>query len=801
MNWQAIQVKRLKFIQVYDNVVFIIIRYLAGAAGIVATSILISDLFLPISNSTIGLSLLLLSPCLLMLSFTLFVRYLKDHPAYGIAPEIIKSNPLNSFNFEALEVILSWKEHPSWQYLGETLWKNDADRAILIRLFILPEILEGFESTENISVEQLWQLVNNLVNQTQSTITLYDLVTLFLQHESIKKYLTTQNISSEEAGLVVSYYQQLDTQQHTKQFQPNGGFARGWAVSYTNLLDNYTTAITADIVRRNTFSPLYGRDKIVKEVASQLAKTSKHNVLLMGESGSGKSELFYHLAGTLLTYQTHSSLDGFQVRILHSEQLLNGAGNGQELAKLIEALFAQIIRAKNIVLYIDRIELLLDSTGEVGTADLRAILSDYLLQPQSYIVASATPETYYRLIKPNQTLSESFTVIDVKQPSVNDVPLILLSHVPNLETHYQVIFSFQALKEVTTLAARYIKDETSPQREIDLLEQVASDAATNKTQMIAAKEVDTTLSQKVKVPLQVNQTEQQTLLHLEDHLHQRVIGQDRALKAISDALLRARAGLHSSDRPIGSFLFLGPTGVGKTETAKALAESYFGSESELIRLDMTEYATDQAVEKLLGSNQNSAPGSLTVAIQQHPASVLLLDEIEKASSMVKNLLLQLIDEGRLTTNYGKLLDFTNTIIIATSNAGSEFIRDQILKGNSSEAFERPLIDTLISQQIFLPEFLNRFDGVIVYTPLDSNEMDQVVTLQIQKLSHTLAKEKGITLQISPEIISLLSQKGYDPVFGARALERVLKNDLETTIARQIIAQNLQPGSKLIINSL
>ena len=290
--------------------------------------------------------------------------------------------------------------------------------------------------------------------------------------------------------------------------------------------------------------------------------------------------------------------------------------------------------------------------------------------------------------------------------------------------------------------------------------------------------------------------EREKLLNLESFLHQRVIDQDEAIIAIAEAMRRTRAGLKAEEKPIGSFLFLGPTGVGKTETARTLAESFFGSEKSMSRLDMSEFKTPQAMDRLIGTAEGGE-GVLTSQIKENPYCLLLLDEIEKASSDVLNLFLQILDEGRLTDRTGRKVDFSNTIIIATSNAGAELIRQSIKAGDTPGVIREKLLEHLQREGIFRPEFLNRFDGVISFKPLGMNEIYQIAELILGRLADKLKAEKEITLEVQPEAIQKLAQLGYTPEMGARPMQRVISDKVENWLAGKILRREIQKGQKVI----
>ncbi len=801
MNWGGVQVERVRFFVLYRSLPFVVVRLLGLMTFILAIIVLLASLAFAVPGTLIGFALILLGPALGICSFHVYATSIWSDSSLPIKPN--DRSVLNHFDYSSVAALLAYHRAGSRTALWNELLKNQSVEGLMFRLGLSQKRLAELYLHADGTAETFIQSVIER-HPTSTQIDVFETVAVALSDPLVTDYFNKAKISPDSVAALMDFYARRYRSTSAVRFwdkwkQKSGGFAKLWATSYTNLLDRFTQEVDVSIAKYTQFSPLFGRDAVVDQLTLELNKQEGQNVLLVGEPGIGKSEVFYALAARVVSFQTKTRLDGMQVRILDLSALLSAAPKPEQLAPLFEALFADIVRAGNVLLFIPRIDLIL-SGQSAGSADAGNLLTQYLSDSRIHIIGTITPEFQVTLVRSIPILAEKFSKIEVPPPSGADLLRVLLVHLPSVEHRYQAFFLLSSLTTLTSLAERYIKDETSPAREIRLMEEVAAHVQAG-GHLVTSADVTAVVEQRANVPLQVDETEQATLLNLEQELHRRVIGQDRAIKLVSDALLRARAGLTKGTKPIGSFLFLGPTGVGKTETAKALAEIYFGSSAKLIRLDMSEYADANGLEKLLGTDPVRQPGSLTVAIQQTPSAVVLFDEVEKSSAVVRNVMLQLLDEGRLTTNFGKVLDFSNSIVIATSNAGSDFIKAQVERPNPPSSLESQLIDQLITDRVFAPEYLNRFDGVVVYLPLTRAEIKQVVQLQLTSLASLVKQEKGVILSIGDAVVSSLAEKGYDPVFGARALQRVIKNDLETAIAREIIAKKPLPGSTLKIDSL
>jgi ATP-dependent Clp protease ATP-binding subunit ClpC len=373
---------------------------------------------------------------------------------------------------------------------------------------------------------------------------------------------------------------------------------------------------------------------------------------------------------------------------------------------------------------------------------------------------------------------------------------ILEDTASGFEVRHNVMISFEALREAYRLSDRYEQDIAYPGKAIRLLEQSLTHAESG---VVTTTSVQTAIQQTrgIKVGA-VAPAEAQELLHLEDAIHQRMINQSRAVSVVANALRRARAGVANPKRPIGSFLFLGPTGVGKTELARSIAATYFGAETTMIRLDMSEYQQASDVSRLLSSGEGET-ASLILAVRQQPFSVVLLDEIEKAHPNILNLLLQLLDEGQLTDTSGRAASFKDTILIATSNAGANAIRERVQRGEELESFEKQFTDELISSGQFKPELLNRFDEIVLFRPLNPTELLQVVALMMNEVNTTL-KNQNITVQLTQAAAQKIVETGYDPRLGARPMRRALQRAVEDSIAARILSGQTRPGDHVILDA-
>lgn len=578
-----------------------------------------------------------------------------------------------------------------------------------------------------------------------------------------------------------------------------GGIGRDLSFGWAPLLNHVGLNITASIQRGGYLRrPVDSRQEVISQMYRLLSQQGRRNVALVGEPGVGKTTLVYSFAQRLLTSPegVPESLQYQQVITLDAANLIaNAKGKGQ-LEELLIHIFNEAIHAKNVTLFLDEAQLFLrEGTGSV---DLSNLLLPVVQGGALRLVISLNEQEWLRLSQENPGLAQMLNRVVVRPLDQEETIQVVEDETILLESRNGLVFMRQAIDEAYKLAERFIHEQAFPGKAIKLLESAAN--FPEEKYFITAKSVRRAVegSFDVKVQNADSASEKDTLLNLEGKIHERMINQTRAVKLVSDALRRARTGVRNENKPIGTFLFLGPTGVGKTELSKALADVYFGGEDRLVRVDLNEFSHADDTNRLLAIGATD-PYSLCAQIAKQPFSVVLLDEIEKAHPNVLNLLLQMLDEGILRDSANKPISFRDAIIIATSNAGAERIRQHIEAGEKLEQFEDQFVDELINANVFRPEFLNRFDEIVLFRPLNKAELVQLVDLLIARLNRTLAERK-VTVELTQRAKELLAERGYDPRLGARPLRRVVQRAVENVVAQKLLANQVSPGQKLQLDA-
>ncbi|HEX7632986.1 MAG TPA: AAA family ATPase, partial [Candidatus Saccharimonadales bacterium] len=572
-----------------------------------------------------------------------------------------------------------------------------------------------------------------------------------------------------------------------------GGIGRDWAFGFTPLLDRLGYNISGGIMKHGAhFGWLTNSDGVLAVEAAFNNRGAA--VALIGPDGIGKTTSVYALAQRMIEGRSTKSLAYHQIISLNATDIVSQAQGQGALEQIMIRTTNEAAHAGHIVLFFDDAQLFFG--GGPGAFDATHILLSIVQAAAVPMILALSPSDFQRLRVQNQSLANLLTPVVLQELPEDGVMRVLEDTVPMLEHKHNVLIAYEALREAYRLSGRYEQDEAYPGKAIKLLQQSVAHA---EQMLVTALSVQQAIEQTrgVKVasaaPAEANQ-----LLNLEDSIHQRMINQTYAVKAVASALRRARAGVTNPRRPIGSFLFLGPTGVGKTELAKAIAAIYFGAESNLLRLDMSEYQQPDDVQRLLSTGATDTT-SLIMSVRQQPFSVVLFDEIEKAHPNVLNLLLQLLDEGQLTDVSGKAVSFKDCIIIATSNAGAQTIRERIAQGEALESFADQLTDELISSGQFKPELLNRFDDTVLFRPLTPEELGQVVQLMLQETNVTLASQ-NISVQLTPAAITKIVEQGNDPRLGARPMRRALQRAVEDTVAQKILRGETRPGDQVVLDA-
>lgn len=526
------------------------------------------------------------------------------------------------------------------------------------------------------------------------------------------------------------------------------------------------------------------------------------NVLLVGEVGVGKRSIVEGIAERMVTGDVPRRLYDKRLVRLSTSALLAGTSPSGAVER-IRAIMAEIARARNIILFINNIhELVGVSAGAGGeeSLDVAGALAEFLNGGNFMTIATSTPDAYGHAIA-RSPLGNTFAKVTVNELEENAAIQVLESKVGYVEYKQQVFFAYSAIEKAVQFAKRYLHDITLPGSAQELMTEAASFGRAKKgiNSLVTAEEVAAVVAQKTKIPVaSVTANETTKLLHLEEEMHRRVVGQDEAVELVANALRRSRAEVRAQTRPIANFLFLGPTGVGKTELAKTIAEVYFGGETRMARFDMSEYQDKLSLTRLIGSPGQKGSGILTEAIKRNPFTLLLLDEIEKADPDILNLFLQVMDDGRLTDSTGRMVDFTNVILIATSNAGTQYVQEQMRAGLSSEVIKDRLLHGELKDN-FRPEFLNRFDGIVLFKALTRDDIKKVAALMLKRVEQDL-EARGMALEITPEALEFLADVGFDPEFGARPMRRALEDKVENKLAELLLSNQLKRRDTVVIGA-
>lgn len=639
----------------------------------------------------------------------------------------------------------------------------------------------------------------------------------------------------------------------------------------TPTLDTYSRDLT-QLAKDGKLDPVIGREKEIQRVIQILSRRTKNNPCLIGEPGVGKTAVAEGLAEMIVSGDVPETIRGKRVVVLDLSGMVAGSKYRGEFEERIKNVLKEVREAGNVLLFIDEIHTIIGAGGAEGALDASNILKPSLARGEIQLIGATTIEEYRKYIEKDAALERRFQPVTVEEPTQEEAVAILKGLRGRYEDHHKVTITDDALEAAVKLSARYINDRFLPDKAIDLIDEASSkvrltnfvepEEIKNLEQEVQALETEKEEAVKAeayeqageikrrqqkmreeiqsirtkweqekttrklvvdenqiadvvagwtKIPVRkLEEEESERLLKLENILHERVVGQEEAVAAIAKAIRRGRVGLKDPKRPIGSFLFLGPTGVGKTELSKALAEAMFGTESALIRVDMSEYMEKHSVSKMIGSPPGyvgyEEGGQLSEKVRRNPYSVILFDEIEKAHPDVFNILLQVLDDGHITDAQGRKIDFKNTILIMTSNAGAENIIAPKRLGFASENDEKAsygfMKDKVMEEvrRLFKPEFLNRIDEIIVFHQLNKDHMKQIADIMLQSILKRTREQMDLTLQVEDPAKELLIEKGYDQKYGARPLRRTIQNMVEDQLAEEILDGRIKKGDHVLVSS-
>lgn len=544
----------------------------------------------------------------------------------------------------------------------------------------------------------------------------------------------------------------------------------------------------------SNFRYVYGSREIA-ELEIILARAKEADALLVGEEGTGKLDVVLDFARDIMNGHTHPALAHKRVMVFHAMMMVAGMKTKSELETETLKVFKDAADAGNIILVLEDFPGFIESSRALGS-DIAGLIDPFLAGDKLQVIATADNARFHAVLEGNAGIMRRFETVMLAEPEEAALIRILEESAERIERRARVRFTYPAIVEVARSADKYIQDGVMPDKALDLLVELVpwAEAKISKG-IVLLKKLDVLeyVREKTQIPVgEITDEDRDLLMRLDDLLKSQVVGQEAALQVIADAMRRARAGVRSENRPIGSFLFLGPTGVGKTETAKALARVFFHNETALERLDMSEYQSADGLNRLIGT-MDGAVGTFTTILREHPYGVLLLDEFEKTNPVILDLFLQVFDEGVFHDAQGKKVNARNTIFIATSNAGAQLIREAMAQGVDLETAKKEIIDQIIAIGKYKPELINRFDGVILFHPLGTAEYELIALQMLEKLSDRL-KEQSIALVINRPLIDALLRHGIDPEFGARPMARAVQDVVEKKVAEKVIAGQLGPGS-------
>ncbi|MCX6765913.1 MAG: AAA family ATPase [Candidatus Moranbacteria bacterium] len=632
---------------------------------------------------------------------------------------------------------------------------------------------------------------------------------IFENSKSLASFLKSLDLNSGDFEMIVAWEAGARQKKENKKkfwlkenLDKISPIGKHWAYAYTPHLDEYATDLSRVDPTEYCGRELIGRQEELEVVKLVLMRPVQSSTLLVGDSGSGKKNLVHYLAGLIRHGQIDYLLSDSRILLFDIGRVIsNVLSEGKDVDNVLHAMFHEAAYAGNVILFLENIENYLGKGDSMFHPDISAVMSQYLALPSFRVIATSTQKEYHNLVEKHEQFMKYLEVVEMKEPTEQETLEILLQDFEKMEER-RVVFTLKAIQYIVASSGRYHWEVPLPERALDLAMEVLIFWQKNPgTYFITTETVDKFLELKTGMPHgEVRQEERGKLLNLEEFLHRRVIGQEEAVRQVAEALRRARTGIGRTQRPVGSFLFLGPTGVGKTETAKALAEVYYGGEEKMIRLDMSEFQSPTSLDRLIGSSELNQPGRLTSAVKDHPFSLLLLDEVEKAYPNVLDIFLQILDEGYVTDAFGEKISFRNIIVIATSNAGAPLIKNMIEEGREPEEIKKKLIDYVVANGIFRLELLNRFDDIIFFQPLEGNVLRSVAQMIMKKFARRLQEEKNIEIEFDDGVVDKVISSGYDPIFGARSLQRHVEDKIEDLVAKEMIAGKVKKGEVIKVST-
>ena len=627
------------------------------------------------------------------------------------------------------------------------------------------------------------------------------LVAFILYIDTDEAFLSNYNYDTEillNNLRLISYYQRFEPSLWDDAYRlpPAGGVDKDWTVGGSSMLNRVGTDYTK-LSLKGLMPRLVGREDVKHRAIEIMRKKTRNNLMLIGEPGCGKSTFIKGIAREVAIGVKIPELRYKRIVALDIGALMSGSVGDvrTKITKVIDEINAN----RNVILFIDEIHALSANTQDPAASDIFAILEPHLTEGQFQFIGATNRRNYNKYVEPNGSFARAFDLVEMRSADKYETLEIMVDTVKSMERKLDIKISYLAFYRAYSLADKYISNRAFPDKAVELIVQTIGEfnKSTKLQKIITDADVSNFMAKTYNLPVDtLTQTETQKLMSIDKILHSRVIGQEMAITSVANALKRSRVGIRDEKKPMASFLFAGPTGVGKTETAKAVTDLYFGGSQFMIRVDMSEYLDPLSLNRLIGDAKT--PGVLTSAVKQKPYALILLDEIEKADKLILNLFLQVLDDARLTDGTGETVDFTNSIIIMTTNVGTREIISAINESNSQEQVAKKGMYALKSH--YPPEFLNRFNALVVFNPLTMDDVQKITKLKIDALAKRLEKQH-IYLEFGQDTIEYVSQIGYSPEWGARPINRAIEDKIETPLADAMIQGIIKSGQHVNINTL
>lgn len=769
-----------------------------------------------ILNAPLVRVLLVLVLILSLGAFGYLVFYAKDATGWlGFIPAIIsvqlllwsrsdlKRVPLGKTNdindILSANVLRALDKNPTPEKFVKQLYKTWSGKFLAMRFGITQEFLEQIAKEIPSDMVPIFDYAREVREKINAEVVSGGMIGLGIlrQHPDYERLLHERKLDLSDLEDGINWHNHLyGLVRSAGQKRRDGGIARDFSFGWTPTLSKYSVNITENRKHgARTQIYLASHQEIVEKMIEAFSKGGRQNIALVGPEGAGRGTIVNAFAETLIDADAKvpARLKYRQVVALDASALIAAGGERGELEGLVQLIMNEAYLAKNIIICLNNAELFFEEG--VGSVNISNVLLPIIEAGKLRIILTMNEQKYLEIAAKNSSLANKLNKVMVEAASEQETMRIMQDEILSLEAKYGVVYQYLALKEAYRLSERYIHDIEMPGKALSLLESSANYANGG---IVTAETVAMTIEKTkgVKLSSANDENDRAKLLNLEELIRKRMVGQEYAVKNVSDAMRRAAAGVRSQKKPIGTFLFLGPTGVGKTELSKTLAEVYFNGEDNLVRLDMNEFVTEDDVKRLIEEGKDNAE-SLTAQVMTHPFSVILLDEIEKAHPAVLTTLLQLLDEGVLRDAKNREVSFKDAIVIATSNAGADRIREYVDAGKDLSEAKEEILNELIEKGEFRPEFVNRFDEICVFTPLTKENLVEIVKLNMKSINKTLEPRK-IKVELGPGVAEELAERGYDPKMGARPLKRVMQKTIENIVAREVLTGMADSGTTVTI---